>query len=323
MSRRAFITGITGQDGSYLAEYLLGLGYEVHGLVRAQGAGRASANGVQLHAVDLGSYSGVVDVLGQISMDEFYHLAARTFVGATLDAGFSTMNTNINGTHHVLEALRKLHPRCRFFFAASSGMFGKVREMPQRETTPFHPRNAYGISKVAGYYLTLNYREAYGMHASNGILFNHESARRGVEFVSRKISNAVARIKLGLASELYLGNLDAKRDWGHAKDYVRAMHLMLQRPEPGDFVIATGETHSVREFCELAFAEVGLDYRDFVKVDPQFYRSAEVDVLMGDATKARTELGWKPAHTFTELVQEMVQHDLEQTKLLEQSLVGS
>jgi GDPmannose 4,6-dehydratase len=322
MSRRAFITGITGQDGSYLADYLLGLNYEVHGLVRADVAGQAAANGVQLHAVNLESYASVVDVLSQCPVDEFYHLAAHTFVGATPDAGFSTMNTNINGTHHVLEALRQLHPRCRFFFAASSGMFGKVHEMPQRETTPFHPRNAYGISKVAGYYLALNYREAYGMHASNGILFNHESPRRGLEFVSRKISNAVARIKLGLATELYLGNLDAKRDWGHAKDYVRAMHLMLQSPEPGDYVIATGETHSVREFCELAFGAVGLDYRGFVKVDPRFYRPAEVDVLIGDATKAWNELGWRPAHTFAGLVHEMVRHDIEQTKVLEQSLVS-
>jgi GDPmannose 4,6-dehydratase len=224
--------------------------------------------------------------------------------------GFSTMNTNINGTHYMLAALRELRPRCRFYFAGSSEMFGRVREVPQRETTPFHPRSPYGISKVAGFHLTMNYREAYGMFCVSGILFNHEGPRRGFEFVTRKITSTVARIKLGLASELRLGNLEARRDWGHAADYVRAMHLMLQQPEPQDYVVATGETHSVREFCELAFAEVGLDYRDYVKIDEQFKRPAEVDLLVGDASKARQELGWQYTYTFTDLISEMVRSDL-------------
>ena len=221
------------------------------------------------------------------------------------------MNTNSNGTHYLLAALRELQPQCRFYFAGSSEMFGKVRETPQTETTPFHPRSPYGISKVAGYYLTVNYREAHQMFCSNGMLFNHESPRRGFEFVTRKITHNVARIKLGLASELKLGNLEARRDWGHAADYVRAMHTMLQQPTPDDFVIATGETHSVREFCSLAFAEAGLDYLDFVKEDPRFFRPAEVEILMGDSTKARHALGWRPEYTFAELVKEMVVHDLE------------
>src|SRR5712691_3709182 len=242
--------------------------------------------------------------------DECYHLAAQSFVAESFADGFSTMNTNINGTHYMLAALRELQPKCRFYFAGSSEMFGKVREAPQNEQTPFHPRSPYGISKVAGFDLTRNYREAYGMYCVSGILFNHESPRRGYEFVTRKISSTVARIKLGLATELRLGNLDAKRDWGHAADYVRAMHLMLQQPEPDDFVIATGETHAVREFCELAFGKVGLDYQDYVKTDEQFYRPAEVDLLMGDAAKARRVLGWQPDHTFQQLVDEMVKADL-------------
>jgi GDPmannose 4,6-dehydratase len=220
------------------------------------------------------------------------------------------MNTNINGTHYMLAALRELRPQCRFYFAGSSEMFGKVREVPQRETTPFYPRSPYGISKVAGFDLTRNYREAYGMFCVSGILFNHEGPRRGFEFVTRKISSAVARIKLGLAFELRLGNLEARRDWGHAQDYVRAMHLMLQQPEPDDYVVASGESHSVREFCELAFAEAGLDYRKYVVTDERFYRPAEVDQLVGDATKARRVLGWRPEHTFAQLIAEMVQSDL-------------
>jgi GDPmannose 4,6-dehydratase len=232
-------------------------------------------------------------------------------VAESFTDGFSTMNTNGNGTHYLLAALRQLQPECRYYFAGSSEMFGKVCETPQTETTRFHPRSPYGISKVAGYYLTVNYREAYGMFCANGMLFNHESPRRGFEFVTRKITHNVARIKLGLASELRLGNLEARRDWGYAPDYVRAMHLMLQQQESDDFVIATGETHSVREFCELAFAEVGLDYRDFVREDPQFYRPAEVDLLVGDAAKARRVLGWVPTCSFRELVSMMVMHDLE------------
>jgi GDPmannose 4,6-dehydratase len=211
----------------------------------------------------------------------------------------------------MLAALRELQPRCRFYFAGSSEMFGKVRDVPQRETTHFHPRSPYGISKVAGFDLTRNYREAYGMFCVSGILFNHESPRRGYEFVTRKITSTAARIKAGTADELRLGNLDARRDWGHARDYVRAMHLMLQQPEPDDYVVATGETHTVREFCELAFAEAGLDWREYVKVDERFYRPAEVDLLVGDAGKARTALGWEPTYTFAEIVREMMQHDLE------------
>ena len=220
------------------------------------------------------------------------------------------MNTNVNGTHYVLAALKELRPKCRFYFAGSSEMFGKVVEVPQTETTPFRPRSPYGISKVAGFHLTVNYREAYGMFCCNGILFNHEGPRRGFEFVTRKISNSVARIKLGLSKEVRLGNLDARRDWGHAADYVQAMHLMMQQPEAADYVIATGETHSVREFCEVAFSHVGLDYQKYVKVDPIMYRLAEVDLLLGDASKARRILGWEPRRRFTDLVQEMVQADL-------------
>jgi GDPmannose 4,6-dehydratase len=220
------------------------------------------------------------------------------------------MDTNIHGTHYILAALRELQPNCKFYFAGSSEMFGRVRQTPQTESTPFHPRSPYGISKVAGFELTRNYREAYRMFCASGILFNHEGPRRGFEFVTRKISNTVARIKLGLASELRIGNLDAKRDWGHAIDYVRAMHLMLQQAKPDDYVVATGETHSVRDFCELAFAEVGLDYREYVKVDDRFYRPAEVDLLIGDASKARRVLGWSTTYTFTLLVKEMVMADL-------------
>lgn len=318
--KRALITGITGQDGSYLAEHLLKLGYEVHGLVRRVALEQPDVRlaritkirkDIVLHAGSLESYPSLFHVLSRCKVDECYHLAAQSFVAESFEDGFSTMNTNSSGTHYLLEALHQLQPDARFYFAGSSEMFGKVRETPQRETTPFHPRSPYGISKVTGYYLTLNYREAYGMYATSGMLFNHESPRRGFEFVTRKITHNVARIKLGLAKELRLGNLEAQRDWGHAADYVQAMHLMLQQPEPDDFVVGTGETHSVREFCELAFNEVGLDYRDFVIEDPQFYRPAEVDLLIGDATKAKEVLGWKPRHTFRQLVSEMVTHDVE------------
>ena len=317
--KKAFITGITGQDGSYLAEFLLERGYEVHGLVRRVALETPShrfrriahiKDDVVLHAGSLESYPSLFHILSRCKIDECYHLAAQSFVAESFEDGFSTMNSNSNGTHYLLAALHQLQPECKFYFAGSSEMFGKVRETPQRETTPFHPRSPYGISKVTGYYLTLNYREAYGMFCSNGMLFNHESPRRGLEFVTRKITYNVARIKLGLEKELRLGNLEARRDWGHAADYVRAMHLMLQQPEPGDFVVATGETHSVREFCDLAFQEVGLDYRDFVREDPQFFRPAEVDLLIGDPTRAHEILGWRPQYTFRQLVQEMVATDL-------------
>src|SRR5947207_6077527 len=318
--KKALITGLTGQDGSYLAEHLLSLGYEVHGLVRrvALEDPQPRFNRIAhlldrliLHPASLESYPSVFHVISRYDFDECYHLAAQSFVAESFADGFSTMNTNINGTHYVLAALRELRPGCRFYFAGSSEMFGKVRQVPQKETTRFHPRSPYGISKVAGFELTRNYREAYGMFCVSGILFNHEGPRRGFEFVTRKISSTVAQIKFGQATELRLGNLEAQRDWGHAADYVRAMHLMLQQPAPDDFVVATGETHSVREFCEAAFSVVDLDYNEYVKVDELYYRPAEVDSLVGDASKARTVLGWKPLHTFDALVREMVEFDLE------------
>ena len=318
--KRALITGLTGQDGSYLAELLLSLGYEVHGLVRRvalEDPGRRFnriehlLDQMTLHPASLESYPSIFHIFSRHAFDECYHLAAQSFVAESFADGFSTMNTNINGTHYMLAALRELQPKCKFYFAGSSEMFGKVREVPQKETTPFHPRSPYGISKVAGFELTRNYREAYGMFCVSGIFFNHESPRRGFEFVTRKITSGVARIHKGLASELRVGNLAAQRDWGHAKDYVRAMHLMVQRDEPEDLVVASGESHSVREFCELAFAEVGLDYRDYVIQDEKFYRPAEVEHLIGDSSKAREALGWEPQYTFQELVKEMVHRDLE------------
>jgi len=317
--KKALITGITGQDGSYLAEYLLGLGYEVHGLVRRVALEDPSRrftriehilDRLTLHPASLESYPSIFSIYSKTEFDECYHLAAQSFVAESFADGFSTMNTNINGTHYMLAALRELQPKCRFYFAGSSEMFGKVREVPQTELTSFHPRSPYGISKVAGFDLTRNYREAYGMYCVSGILFNHESPRRGYEFVTRKITSTVARIKTGLATELRLGNLDAKRDWGHAADYVQAMHLMLQQPAADDYVIATGETHTVREFCERAFGRAGLDYQEFVKIDQQFVRPAEVDLLIGDSAKARRELGWKTKRSFAELVDEMVDADL-------------
>lgn len=320
MPNRALITGITGQDGSYLAEYLLSLGYEVHGLVRRVALEDPERrftrithllDKIQLHAGSLESYPSIFSVVSRHEFDECYHLAAQSFVAESFQDGFSTMNININGTHYVLAALKELQPECRFYFAGTSEMFGKVEEIPQRETTPFHPRSPYGISKVAGFELTRNYREAFGMFCASGILFNHESPRRGFEFVTRKITSTVARITLGLASELRLGNLEARRDWGHAEDYVRAMHLMLQQPDPDDYVVATGETHSVREFCEAAFAVAGLSYQDYVKMDELFYRPAEIDLLIGDAAKARQNLNWQPRYVFKDLVEEMVHKDIE------------
>jgi GDPmannose 4,6-dehydratase len=319
LTKKALITGITGQDGSYLAEHLLSLGYEVHGLVRRvalEDPSRRFAriahllDRVTLHPASLESYPSLFHVVSRIAFDECYHLAAQSFVAESFADGFSTMNTNINGTHYLLAALRELRPGCRFYFAGSSEMFGKVTETPQRETTRFHPRSPYGISKVAGFELTRNYREAYGMFCASGLLFNHEGPRRGHEFVTRKITSTAARIKLGLADELRLGNLDAQRDWGHARDYVRAMYLMLQEDEADDFVVATGETHTVREFCQRAFAEVDLDYEKYVRIDERFLRPAEVDLLVGDATKARERLGWEPQCTFAEMIREMVEADM-------------
>jgi GDPmannose 4,6-dehydratase len=321
MGRRALITGITGQDGSYLAELLISKGYEVHGLVRrvaledpAHRLGRLEAvrDRVTLHAASLESFASLFKVVSDIAPDECYHLAAQSFVSYSFDDEFSTFNTNINGTHYVLAALRQVNSRCKFYFAGSSEMFGKVEEVPQTERTRFHPRSTYGISKVCGYELTRNYREAYDSFAVSGIMFNHESPRRGYEFVTRKITSGVARIAAGQAKELRLGNLDAKRDWGHAREYVEAMWLMLQQPEPDDYVIATGETHSVREFCELAFSAVQLDYHDYVRVDERFFRPAEVELLVGDASKARRVLGWEPKTSFQSLVREMVLEDVRQ-----------
>ena len=325
MALRALITGITGQDGSYLAELLTSMGYEVHGLVRrvaledpAHRLGRLEAvrDRITLHAASLESFASLFKVVSDIAPDECYHLAAQSFVSYSFDDEFSTFNSNINGTHYVLAALRQVNPRCKFYFAGSSEMFGKVEEVPQTEHTRFHPRSTYGISKVCGYELTRNYREAYNAFAVSGIMFNHESPRRGYEFVTRKISSGVARIVAGQAKELRLGNLDAKRDWGHAREYVDAMWLMLQQSEPDDFVIATGETHSVREFCELAFSTVQLDYRDYVRVDERFFRPAEVELLVGDASKARRVLGWEPKTSFQSLVREMVLEDVRQYSVL-------
>jgi GDPmannose 4,6-dehydratase len=315
---KALITGITGQDGSYLAELLLSKGYEVHGIVRRVALEdhenrllrlAAVRDRIVLHAGSLESFPSLHQIVRRVQPDECYHLAAQSFVSYSFDDEFSTLNSNINGTHFMLAAVKDAAPNCRFYFAGSSEMFGKVAETPQVETTRFHPRSAYGISKVAGFDLTRNYREAYGLFTCNGMLFNHESARRGHEFVTRKISSGAAAIAAGKAKQLQLGNLDARRDWGHAPDYVDAMWLMLQRDVPDDYVIATGETHSVREFCELAFSCVGLDYRDHVTTDPQLYRPAEVDLLIGDATKAKEKLGWSSHTSFEDLVRLMVTAD--------------
>jgi GDPmannose 4,6-dehydratase len=315
---KALITGITGQDGSYLAELLLSKGYEVHGLVRRIALEdpdhrlsriKHVLGQIRLHAASLESYASVHNVIQAVVPDECYHLAAQSFVSYSFDDEFSTFNVNINGTHHVLGALKNLAPKCRFYFAGTSEMFGKVEETPQTETTKFHPRSAYGISKVAGYELTRNYREAYGMFACAGMLFNHESPRRGYEFVTRKISLGVANIVAGRSNQLQLGNLDAKRDWGHAREYVDAMWRMLQQPEPDDYVVATGETHSVRSFVEAAFAIVGRDYRDHVVTDSNLFRPAEVDLLVGNASKARAKLGWEPRVRLPELIREMVNSD--------------
>ena len=317
--RVALITGITGQDGSYMSELLLEKGYSVHGIVRRVALEdpdhhlwrlRNVLKDLVLHSASLESFASLHRVIRSVKPDECYHLAAQSFVSYSFEDEFSTLNANINGTHYVLAVLHDLAPQCRFYFAGSSEMFGRAEEVPQNEKTRFHPRSAYGISKVAGFELTRNYREAYGLHASSGILYNHESPRRGYEFVTRKITSHAVRIKLGLARELPLGNLEAKRDWGHSREYVKAMWLMLQQPVPGDYVVATGENHSVRELAEMAFSYVGLDYSDYVTVDAGLFRPAEVDVLQGDASLARRVLGWKYELSFADLVREMVEEDL-------------
>lgn len=320
--KRALITGITGQDGSYLAELLLSKGYEVHSIVRrvaledpAHRLWRIKhiLDRITLHAASMESYASIFNVVEKVRPDECYHLAAQSFVSYSFEDAFSTLNTNINGTLFLLSAIEEKAPECRFYFAASSEMFGKAKETPQNEDTPFHPRSPYGISKVAGFDLARNYRESYGLFACNGILFNHESPRRGFEFVTRKITSTVAKIKLGLENELRLGNLEAKRDWGFSGDYVKAMWLMLQQDEPDDYVIATNETHSVKEFVELAFSYAGLDWKDHVVIDERFFRPAEVHLLVGDYSKGEKKLGWKPTVKFEELVKMMVEADLKNT----------
>ena len=314
-SRTALITGITGQDGSYLAEFLLEKGYHVHGIVR-----RASTETferinhlrerVTLHQADLLDQTSLARVLEQVQPHEVYNLAAMSFVPTSWQQPVLTAEFTAVGVTRVLDALRQVCPRARFYQASSSEMFGKVHETPQKETTPFHPRSPYGVAKVFGYWMTVNYRESYGLHASNGILFNHESPRRGENFVTRKITMAVARIKAGLQEKLALGNLDARRDWGYAAEYVDAMWRMLQQDEPDDYVIATGATHTVREFVEIAFDRAGLDWQKYVEIDPKFYRPAEVDLLIGDPSKANNVLGWTPHTSFRELVGMMVDTDL-------------
>ncbi len=314
--KKAIITGITGQDGSYLADLLLDKGYQVHGIVRRSSTENferiAHLQGrIQLHQADLLDQLSLIDVLKTVRPDEVYNLAAMSFVPTSWKQPVLTGEYTAIGVTRVLEAIRLLDPKgIRFYQASSSEMFGKVRETPQRETTPFHPRSPYGVAKVYGHYLTVNYRESYGMFCCSGILFNHESPRRGREFVTRKVTDGAVRIKLGRAHELRLGNLEARRDWGYAGDYVRAMWLMLQQDQPDDFVIATGETHTVRELVEVAFGHVGLDGTKYVVLDPALIRPAEVDLLVGDASKARRILGWEPTMNFAELVRTMVEADL-------------
>lgn len=319
MKRKALVTGITGQDGSYLSELLLEKGYEVHGIVRRVALEdpqtrmwriRHLLDRVIIHCASMESYASIFNVISEIKPDECYHLAAQSFVSYSFEDEFSTININLNGTHYVLSSIKRQAPECRLYFAASSEMFGHARETPQNENTPFHPRSPYGISKLAGFELTRNYREAYGLFAVSGIFFNHESPRRGTEFVTRKISSGAAKIKLGLEKEIRLGNLDAKRDWGHSRDYVRAMWLMLQQDEPDDYVIATGEAYSVKEFLKEAFNYIGLDYNNYLVIDKELYRPAEVYILQGDSSKARKKLSWAPTVSFKEMVREMVDSDL-------------
>ncbi|MCP4249416.1 MAG: GDP-mannose 4,6-dehydratase [bacterium] len=327
LSRTALITGITGQDGSYLAELLLGKSYAVHGLVRRSSSFntgridhlyRDTHDGdvrLRLHYGDLADANTVRQVLGKVQPDEIYNLGAQSHVRVSFDMPIYTSDIGALGTVRLLEAIREYQEdtgrTTRFYQASSSEMYGRVAETPQREKTAFYPRSPYGAAKLYGYWITVNYREAYGLHASNGILFNHESPRRGETFVTRKITRAVGRIKHGLQDAVYLGNLDAKRDWGFAGDYVEAMWLMLQQPDPDDYVVATGETHAVREFVEAAFGCAGLDWQDFVKIDPRYLRPTEVDLLLGDASKARRVLDWQPKVGFHELVEMMVQADME------------
>ena len=326
MGRKALITGITGQDGSYLAELLLSKGYEVHGIIRRASTFNTSRlehlytdphtreAALKLHYGDLSDASALARLIGRITPDEIYNLAAQSHVRVSFDNPEYTTDITATGAVRLLEAIRETGIKPRFYQASSSEMFGKAREIPQRETTPFYPRSPYGCAKVYAYWITVNYRESYGLFACNGILFNHESPRRGETFVTRKITRAVAHIVTGLQDKLYLGNLEAKRDWGYAREYVEAMWLMLQQAKPDDYVVATGESHSVREFLEAAFAHAGLDWRKHVEIDPNYYRPTEVDLLVGDASKAKKQLGWEPKTKFNDLVKLMVDADMQMVK---------
>jgi GDPmannose 4,6-dehydratase len=331
MSKKALVTGITGQDGSYLAELLLEKGYEVHGIIRRASTFNTSRldaiysdlhfpkNKLHLHYGDLSDGSNLARLLGKIQPDEVYNLAAQSHVRVSFDAPEYTADVTGTGTVRLLEAIREIGIKPRFYQASSSEMYGLVQEVPQKETTPFYPRSPYGCAKVYSYWVTVNYRESYGMHASNGILFNHESPRRGETFVTRKITRAAAHIKLGLQEKLFLGNLDSKRDWGYAKEYVEAMWLMLQQPEGDDYVVATNETHTIRECLDVAFARLDLDWKKYVEIDPRYYRPAEVDLLIGDYSKAKRKLGWEPKTTFKGLIELMTDADL---KLLQDQMAG-
>jgi GDPmannose 4,6-dehydratase len=323
MGKRALITGITGQDGSYLADLLLAKGYQVHGTVRRVAIEdpshrlwrlRSILDRITLHAASLESFASLFRVVDTVKPDECYHLAAQSFVSYSFDDEFSTISTNVSGTHYLLSAVKDIAPGCRFYFAGTSEMFGNAPESPQTEETPFNPRSPYGVSKVAGVHLARNYREAYGLFAVVGILFNHESERRGFEFVTRKITSTVARIQAGLADRLPLGNLEARRDWGYAPEYVEAIFAMMHQDQPDDYVIATGESHSVREFAERAFAVVGLDWEKYVDVDSRFSRPTEIRELRGDASKARRKLAWSPSTKFEAIVERMVRADVESIK---------
>lgn len=326
MAKKALITGITGQDGSYLAELLLSKGYEVHGIIRRASTfntGRldpiyadphSGKSRLFLHYGDLSDASALARLIGKIQPEEIYNLAAQSHVRVSFDSPEYTTDITATGTIRLLEAIRETGIKPRFYQASSSEMFGKVQEIPQTESTPFYPRSPYGCAKVYSYWITVNYRESYGLHASNGILFNHESPRRGETFVTRKITRAVAHIAAGLQNKLYLGNLDAKRDWGYAREYVEAMWLMMQQDKPDDYIIATNETHSIREFLDVAFGYVGMDWKQYVEIDPRYYRPAEVELLIGDYGKARRQLGWEPKIRFADLVKLMVDADVKLLK---------
>ncbi len=317
--QKALITGIRGQDGSYLAELLLSKGYEVHGLVRQDSIEdpehkltniKGILNEINLHTASIEDYPNILKIIREVQPNECYHLAAKSFVNFSFDSEFSTLSNNINGTYYILSAIKEAASNCKFYFAGSSEMFGDAKECPQNESTSFQPRSAYGISKVAGFHLTENYRNQYGLFACSGILYNHESPRRSYEFVTRKIVSHAVKIKRGKIKELRLGNLEAKRDWGYAKDYVNAMWLMLQNKTPMDYVIASGKLHTVRDFVAAVFERLDLDYRKFVIIDNRFFRPMEKIPLQGDSKKARAELGWKPGHSFEELIDEMVEYEL-------------